>query len=70
MVCRTGPAANSKWLLASKSQCRLENEYLESDRNKVAGSFYDGPDIAVKEFKKAGITDFLAKERQYEDPFL
>ena len=37
-------------------------------------SFYDRmqnrPDIAVKGFKRAGITNFLATERQYEDPFL
>ena len=47
---------------------------LKPKQAKWLTYFYDRAqnrqDIAVKGFKKAGNIDFLAKERQYEDPLL
>ena len=52
----------------------LRISILKPIQAKWLTSFYDRmqnrPDIAVKAFKRAGITNFLATERQYEDPFL
>ena len=59
---------------AKQVKVDLRISILKPIEAKWFTSFYDlmqnRPDIAVKGFKRAGITNFLATERQYEDPFL
>eukprot|EP00795_Rhopilema_esculentum_P000678 gene678-10384_t len=59
---------------AEHVKVNLKISILKPIQAKWLTSFYDRmqnrPDIAVKGFARAGIIDFLAKERQYEDPFL
>ena len=59
---------------AEEVKVDLTISILKSIQAKKLTSFYDRmqnrPDIAVKGFKRAGTTNFLATERQNEDPFL
>ena len=59
---------------AEQVKVDLRISILKPIQAKWLASFYDRmqnrPDIAVKGFKRAGITNLLATERQYEDPFL
>eukprot|EP00795_Rhopilema_esculentum_P008930 gene8930-16558_t len=59
---------------AEQVKVDLKISILKLIQAKWLTSFYDRmqnqPDIAVKRFERAGIKDFLAIERQYEDSFL